>query len=367
MSAAPQANGNEIACAPVATQSAQQRYLEVDLLKSAGIVAVVVIHSLRGFWVPDFSDRELFIGQVTRFGVPAFLAVSGFLYAAPAVSAARLRGRMSRILVPYGVASLLAIAWGLVAGPLSLPPTELLRGLGAESPEAQMTLGISLDLLLGNAFGPYYYVFVIVTFILMTPLLARFPPAVPGLVLFAVLAQGYIESGALGWFALFWYSRNPLLWAAYFLIGWWIGLHAEACKRRVCELRGPLIGMAASSLIACVAFQAFRQAGDFSHAVVQGIAWLGVYATLSLLFFIGCGRSTRSRWIATLSDLTYTIYLYHLFFLYPLRDAVADLAVPYETWPLAVTAVGSLAASVGLGLGLRALLGARARTLFGAS
>ncbi|MFL2935227.1 MAG: acyltransferase family protein, partial [Myxococcota bacterium] len=94
------------------------RKLEVDLLKALGILAVVVIHSLRDFWNPDFTASELWIGQLMRFGVPAFLAVSGFLYAVPQATWSSVGPRLRRILLPYLFASSIAIALSLWLGGL---------------------------------------------------------------------------------------------------------------------------------------------------------------------------------------------------------------------------------------------------------
>ena len=61
--------------------SAAPRFVEIDALKVAGIVTVVLIHTIRAPWDPAVAPLELWIGHATRFGVPAFLFASGFLYA----------------------------------------------------------------------------------------------------------------------------------------------------------------------------------------------------------------------------------------------------------------------------------------------
>ena len=58
-----------------------ERLTEIDALKVAGIVTIVLIHVLRPPWDPALSSLEAWLGHVTRFGVPAFLFASGFLYA----------------------------------------------------------------------------------------------------------------------------------------------------------------------------------------------------------------------------------------------------------------------------------------------
>ena len=58
-----------------------RRSPEIDALKVAGIVTVVLIHTMRAPWDPAVAPLEVWIGHATRFGVPAFLFASGFLYA----------------------------------------------------------------------------------------------------------------------------------------------------------------------------------------------------------------------------------------------------------------------------------------------
>ena len=59
----------------------RDRRIEIDALKTAGILTIVLIHSMRTYWDPSISTLEVWIGHATRFGVPAFLCASGFLYA----------------------------------------------------------------------------------------------------------------------------------------------------------------------------------------------------------------------------------------------------------------------------------------------
>ena len=83
-----------------------RRYPEIDAIKAAGIVTIVLIHALRSPWDAGVSELERWLGHVTRFGVPGFLFASGFLYAgAPADSVTtgrRLRRRFDRENMAFG-------------------------------------------------------------------------------------------------------------------------------------------------------------------------------------------------------------------------------------------------------------------------
>ena len=352
----------------------QDRKLEVDLLKTAGIVAVVVIHSLRDFWNPDFTASELWIGQMMRFGVPAFLAVSGFLYAASAgspASGSSIGPRLQRILIPYLVASCGAIALGLWQGQLSAPPGYLVEALigstGDPSSSAHTAANIALDLLLGNAFGPYYYVLVITFFVLLSPWMATLRPrALTALLLLALALQIVFEGGFWYWNDFFWHVRNPLLWGGYFVTGWWLRIHSNSITRAVQQFRGVFVLGAVALVSGCATLLAFESTGTLPHAVIQLTAWVGVYAILFLLLIVAWGRNTRSIWLARVSDLTYTIYLFHLFVLYPLRKSIGGYSEGFDPGILLGIAAASFALPFFIALGLRSLFGERTRTWIGA-
>ena len=89
----------------------ERRYAEIDALKATAIATIILIHCVRPPWAPGIPPIEVWIGHITRFGVPAFLFASGFLYATTApVSLGVTARRLRRILIPYAVVSLAAQA-----------------------------------------------------------------------------------------------------------------------------------------------------------------------------------------------------------------------------------------------------------------
>lgn len=347
------------------------RKLEVDLLKAMGILAVVVIHSLRDFWNPDFTASELWIGQLMRFGVPAFLAVSGYLYAVPQASWTSVRPRLRRILLPYLFASSIAILLGLWQHSLSAPPAYLLDALmgpaGDTSSASRTVATIVLDIALGNAFGPYYYVLVISFFVLISPLIALLGSRALTLLLFVTLAgQIVFEGGFWYWNDFFWHVRNPLLWGGYFVTGWWLRIHSESISRFVQRFRARIGLCAVALVLVCSGLLILESGGAISHEIIQLTAWLCVYSILFLLLIIAWGRTTRSVWLARVSDLTYTIYLFHLFVLYPLRKNVEGFTQGFDPLVLLGTAAISLGIPFFIALGLRRLFGEKTRFWIGA-
>lgn len=325
-----------------------ERHGEIDVLKAAGIVTVVLIHALRPPWDPGVSDLEVFLGHATRFGVPAFLFASGFLYAGTGrVGWATTRTRLVRILVPYAIASALAQLWRISRG---LPPES-----GA----------VWSDLLLASSFGPYYYVFVIVGLVLVTPAIARLPRRAVALATVGfVAAQWAVDAASVGMLPLHWHLRSPLLWWAYFLLGWTVRQHLAPLRAVLDAHAGALRAGLLVAVVALTGLSALE--GSAPRLWVRSAAWLDVYAILALLFAAAHRSGTLPAPVRFLSDATYAVYLFHLFFVLGARD---HLPPPEGTaaWDaIAIPWALGLAGPLALVAAARAALGPRSRTLLGA-
>jgi surface polysaccharide O-acyltransferase-like enzyme len=307
---------------------------------------VVLIHSVRSPFTPGASEVELWIGRVTRFAVPAFLLSSGFLYASRShVPWATTARRLRRILGPYLVASLAAQVFQLVQG--------------APRSAGQMLR----DLLLANSFGPYYYVLIALLVVLLAPLLARVGSrALAAILLLTVASQWVLESALLGFAPFFWHLRNPLLWIGYFVCGWVVRLHEAQIRGWLVPHRSAVLAASAGSvvLLALVGAQALPVLQS------QTLSWLGIYATLALLLAASFGRRAEGDILKELSEGSYAIYLFHLFFVLPARGLTMPAPGAFE--PLAVLvpwAAGIVGPLLLIALARRAL-GARSRALIGA-
>ena len=323
-----------------------RRFAEVDVLKAAGILGVVLIHSLRAHFHPQLSWQEAWMLELLRFAVPGFLAVSGFLYATLQPVPWRQTGRrLRRILIPYLVASIAAECFWRVLG------------AGAQ------TGSILEDLLVGAAFGPYYYVFLIVVLVLVSPSLPLLPRrALPILFALCFLAQGLLENDIGNPPDLLWAIRNPLRWAAYFLAGWWLRLSYAAIAARVVRSRA-LWGLAlGGSTLGLAIFLGT----ELWPAARPTASWLEVWAILGLLFVLTCGRPPAPAPVRALSDATYAIYLFHLFFVLPTQFLIPAPPGSIALIPILLPWLAGMGGSlVIIGLG-RLLLGRRARDWIGA-
>jgi surface polysaccharide O-acyltransferase-like enzyme len=311
----------------------------------AGIVTIVLIHALPPPWDPGASPLERWLHQVTRFGVPGFLLASGFLYAGGPADLATARRRLRRILVPYLLASLLAQLWHFAHG--------------AESPGGS----VWKDLLFASSFGPYYYVFVVAGLVALSPAIARLPrPALLASSVALLLGQWAVEAAELWPQDFYWHLRNPLLWWAYFGVGWCLRGARAQVESWVAPRRAGVVAALAAAVAALTALGG--EAAGLPRTAARTASWLGVYAILALLGAAAAFLRDSPRALRELSDATYAIYLYHLFFVYGAQEALgAQLRGPGSVLvPFAAGLVGSLAV-VALG---RRLLGARARDWLGA-
>ena len=336
------------------------RRLEVDLVKTTGIVAVVLIHSLRPFFSPQTSRGELWLSYSLQFAVPGFLAASGLLYAsAQRIPWAVTRGRLRRLLVPYLLASLAAQLFWLA--------------FDGRAPSVRVAFQ---EILFAASFGPFYYIQHAVLFVLVAPLLVRLRPILLApAVLLAIVLQWLSRSSWFGsevadlvsrWpglalpsLPMFWAARNPLAWAGFFFAGWWLGARPHALPRWIARHRLLVSGSGAVAAALLIAATTADRPAD------QIASTLAVWCILLSLFAIGTGRETRRRAVRFLSDSTYTIYLFHLFFVLPVQRLVP--AMPGMFDPVAIGAAwgAGLLGPLALAALGRALLGRRSRTFLG--
>ncbi|MBI1816107.1 MAG: acyltransferase [Deltaproteobacteria bacterium] len=325
----------------VATQSTRRRkrYASIDYLKAAAILTVIWIHAYLTLWRAQVGI-VLSIEALTRFAVPAFLFASGFLAFSPArVDFSHHRARVTRILVPYLVASAIAIAgrW-LVLGPLPLNQ-------------------IAKDLLTGDAVGVYYFMMPLIVATLLSWPLARVPGAMTPVLAVLVATAWLCERGTIAFSdsspldAYFWNLRNPLRWLGYFVAGCWAAQHVAWI---VTVRRGPRIiaslGLLGTAVVLSLAlayppgtswqswqsWQSWIDRATLEYAVI--------YASVLGLFLLAMDWPEQPivRW---LSDATYPIYLYHFFFIAGFRYGCRDTL--HQQWGLSNRVVDSITFVVG--------------------
>jgi peptidoglycan/LPS O-acetylase OafA/YrhL len=321
------------------------RLFALDHLKALAIVAVVFTHAGSGAWIREGIDLVL-TRLWTPFHVPSFLFTSGFLYAAREPIRARAVGRrLRRILVPYLLASGVAIAVG-VAEPVLADAGD-----------------VAFALATGSTLGVYYYIFL---FCLCLPLLwplSRAPVTAIALLWAACVALTVLqEIEPRRWAAtsIFWAMRNPFEHFAlgYFLSGWLASLYAERIAALHASWPRALFWLCcAGAVIGAIGNPTILRFGREWPRILYSFSVIGLVAQLA-------GRRAPGGAVRFLSEATLGLYLYHY-----ILQLAAD---PWSAgWPPALRILAQVAIGLGgatlLLLAARQLLGReRARVLVGA-
>ncbi|MBW2272360.1 MAG: acyltransferase [Deltaproteobacteria bacterium] len=323
----------------------------VDYIKVFAIVAVVFTHSILDPAMGRYTSWDELLGRYwVSYHVPAFLAVSGFLYYRPVPIPSRgVVRRFARVLVPYLVASFVALALGAVP---EKGPSFLHR------------------LLTGNTQGTYYYIFLIAVYVPTIGLLSRLPRRAVGLLFGALVlypvASHYVTALRISE-THFWRLRDPLYPYVFFVGGWLVHMHLPRLKRFYLRFELPLCLAAIVGVV--FYFEGPLRGGSWQDYLGNRMIYS---ASVLLLISAASGRLNALlsaagatpaplRFVAT---ATYTIYLYHYLFIYPVRQVAMD-----QHWhPAARILCVALAAMAGgcavAWLG-RKLLGRRSKLILG--
>jgi surface polysaccharide O-acyltransferase-like enzyme len=308
----------------------------IDLVKAAAIVMVIWIHAFADPWNVAALPLQAIL---VSWAVPTFFFASGYLrQTTHPVDRATLTRWMQRLLVPYVIATVIAVAY---------------RRLVLH----QNTLSLAFNLVTGAAWPIYYFVPMLAGAYVLAAILSRFPrAALPLFVLVAPVVPCGLDPlpRHLGLFFLF---RSPFMWWGYFLLGWLAAEHHAALAAVPAATRRR-VGLAAAALFAAIAAICLLP-GSW-----RGQVWLPVvtanYAFLVSLFLLAYDARPHPlvRW---LSDASYPLYLYHFFFTSAVRGDLVHLGGLAEPAAFAAGVLGSLGIVV---LGRR-ILGRWARVALG--
>lgn len=340
-----------MSAAASASASQPARHTEIDVLKAVAIVTVVWIHASVPWPLPHIPFLWDMM-TLTRFAVPTFFLTAGFLYFSPSpISRAVVARRLRRIVIPYAIASAIAITgrW-LLVGPI--PPRQAVY-----------------ELLTGSAVGVYYFVPVLAAAVLLLPLLSRRPrSAVPLLAVFFVgglLSEVFFPGVHVSpeRDPFFWEFRSPFRWWGYFLAGWVLARYYPQV-RGVSRPLARTIGIGALLLLVAL-FAYYAAALPPRYTPVGGVVhYAAIYCTISSVFFLALGTPARPgvRW---LSDATYPLYLYHPFFISWWQDVLARYFPHVSLVPDPIAFLVGILGSMGVVVAGRRLLGRHARQLLG--
>lgn len=323
--------------------AAPTRYHAIDYVKFVAILTAIELHSGFGDWSPYFTEVDRVLRtHWGKFLVPAFIMTSGFLYYRPSPIALREVGtRLTRLLVPYTIASGVVMA------------------LGFSKIEAWPD--VFFKLATGSALGIYYYMYQAA---LCTPLIwpmSRMRREWVGLLaaaLYGYAVAQHVEPEISITIEFFWVPRNPLnYFFAYFVTGWLARAYLPELQRLHERARPALFVLALFGIGLWAVFYE-QSAENWIKGLLRATYSLGVVGLISLLTH----RAPLPGFVRFISDATLTIYMYHRLFQIPL--------IPFtKEWDplvrIAVIFCVGLAGASGVCVLGRRLLGRRSRLLLG--
>lgn len=320
------------------------RYAAIDHLKALAIVAVCVTHALPNVLAAGTTSAERIASAMSSFHLPALLFAAGFLATRRGrVDLPRVGAQLARVLGPYLVASLVAVAllhWQLTTA-----------------------RNVAFWLATGSALGPYYFVPVLACCLLVLPLVSRLGVVPLAAVLATLAAYAWGAWLNPSWrltHGFFWGIRDGLF--QFYLGDFLLGVLAARLLPRLRHLReraAPLCLVAALVAIAAFAWLATGEKLTMWAPVVRGGYLLGVVGLIATIV----PRGVAPGPVRFLSEATLTIYLYHQM-IYPMLLPPLRAALP-PGLAVVATATCGLAFGVTIAWAGRRLLGARSRLLIG--
>jgi fucose 4-O-acetylase-like acetyltransferase len=305
-----------------------QRNATVDWLKALAIVAVVFTHSGLALNDPRYTAVETRLRFLwTPFHVPTFLVLAGYLYYRDRSINLRETGRrFVRLLVPYLLASAVAVAIGV----------------------AWVPRGILFALLTGSTMGIYYFVFALTCCILTLPLLSRLPSWAVWFVL-VLLSAYFVATLTHPWYSwskrsALWSARDPLgaFYLGYFALGWLGAAHREGLQSLTARQPWLLVCFAALAICSWFVYA----------ANVSPLAALGSRPAFRVLYTLGVialvARLARGRRapppVVFLSEVTLAVFLYHRFFQITLAPQIGGFSSVARVLTMAIVGLGGSAA-----------------------
>lgn len=284
------------------------RHEEIDWLKAAAILSVILIHAIsnRAFTVDH--PLESWLGDWTRFAVPTFLFASGFLFPKKlTISSWTILSKfVVRIGPPYLFCSFIMMLfktqfeWMLPYGEF-LDWENILRRL-----------------LLGQAIGIYYYIFVL-SYLTLAGLVLRVLNH-RLLYAFTLLSFGLMIPFYAQWFDFFipnnsWqllvFLRHPVIYCGHFLAGWVISLHWQKCSIKMKSWPATIwiLILFSDILLLCL-----LSVIPFDTLWRQFLVLLHIYLTIMLILKLSWTLNSWSQAVKTLAEASYGIFLIHVVF-----------------------------------------------------
>jgi hypothetical protein len=317
--------------------------LQFDMLRSLAIIAVLIIHSINRN--TGYGPVDSFFALVTllvRPCIAVFLFLSGALFNINPVNQSKLKNKCLKVIVPYLIFSLFAVY--------------LLYGTKLFSLTSKDIFQITFDILIGETFGIYYFVFIIVLMYIIGYFLVNnkrlYQNIIPILLFTLALNTLHTSYGFQLWSAItnnnniisysLYGNRSLFLWSCFFIAGivyqkynW-----QQYINKWRFELR--LFWVSIFILYIVLFFSPLpKELIDGYHSPI------GTIYGFSTVFLLLTFSANSSRW-KYLSERSYFIYLIHIFFVYGLLGSIRLLKVAPDAWVSVTSVFFSLSMSIAM-------------------
>lgn len=284
----------------------------MDVIRAMAIIAVVLIHVsatilYRSNVDTHIYNASMFVNQLARFSVPAFILISGI---GLSISYKKEQGyfkfiwrRFSKIIPSY-------IIWCIIY-------SYFIRRYSSIH-------GMLNDMFYGKVFYHFYFVPLIVQFYLIFPFVYKFIGSRASVIIsfiitttIIIFTHYYIMSNEMSWFLD---KKNLLDWIFYFSFGAFIGNNIEVFLEKVRKYRRVICILLILSICQMMyeVITNARLGKDIEYITNFLRPSILVYTILLILFMFSIDWKDNifMKFIKYISDTSYSIYLSHAMILY---------------------------------------------------
>jgi len=335
------------------------RYEQLDFLRAAAILCVLIIHTVSRYpaanRLQEILTQHLLIWSNCTIAI--FLFISGCLFKTDRPDRRYLFRRYRRILGPYLFFSAAAVTYQILWGQLEWSASSIVT--------------VAVRLVLGGSWQVYYFVFVI--FIMYTfgylifshPRLGKYLPHLTAILLIVNLLHGAFYQTVIHRFNIadhtmvsLYQNRFLLLWPVYFFGG--ILFRRYDGFARINQHKN-LIRTWWILVFVSVNLVLYYGKPNISCHCNSPVGTL--YAWTTILFLLTF--NIRHPAIIFVSDKTYYLYLAHIFFVYGWVDISRHFQMEWPYWTNYVILLIALVGPILLYFPLKLLLKDKSRLIIG--